>query len=140
VLVRTETEVLDSLAGVLGSSQQNNIASSRVSQSQLVQSQSLTTSLLDPGTGSSGESECGNVQFGDCEETVVICNGSDNSNCLVLVSLLGGLGLCLGDNARNRDGRTVDARLKKALKNDLVEVGVGATCALETVSFCSPLG
>lgn len=71
------------------------------------------------------------MQLGDCEETVVICNGSDNSNCLVLVGLLGGLGLCLGDNARNRDGRTVDARLKKALENDFVEVGVGATYALE---------
>lgn len=56
MLVGSETEVLDSLAGVLGSSQQNNIASSGVSQSQLVQSQSLTTGLLDPGTGSGGES------------------------------------------------------------------------------------
>lgn len=74
------------------------------------------------------------MQFGDFEEAVVICNGSDNCNGLVLVGFLGGLGLGLRDDAGDRDGRAIDARLKKALENDFVEVGVSATYSIGKVS------
>lgn len=74
------------------------------------------------------------MQFGDCEEAIVICDGSDNCNGLVLIGLLGGLVLGLGDDAGDGDWRTVDARLEKALKNDFVEVGVSATWYIREVS------
>ena len=120
--------MLDGLTSVLGTSQQDDIAASRVSQSQLVQSQSLTTGLLDPGTGSGGESESSDVQFGDSQESVVVGDGADDRNCLAFVCLLCALGLCLGDKSRDRHWWSVDARLEQSLEDNFVEVGVGAPC------------
>lgn len=76
------------------------------------------------------------MQFGDCEETVVVSNSANDSDCLALIGLLGGLSLGLADNTRDGDWRSVDAGLKQALENDFVEVGVSATCAWAKLLVC----
>ena len=126
MLVGSHAEVLDSLTGVLGSSQQNNIASSWVLHGELVEGHALTASLLDPGTGSGCESQRGNVEFGDGQEAVVICDGSNDGDRLVLVGLLCALGADFADDAGDGHGRAVDAGHEKTLEHDLVEVGVGS--------------
>lgn len=128
MLVGTESEMLDGLTGVLGTSDQDDIAAGRVSQSQLVQSQSLTTGLLDPGTSSGGESESSDVQLGDGQESVVVGDGTDDRNRLAFVCLLRTLALCLGHEAGDGDWGSVDARLEQSLEDNFVEVGVGAPC------------
>lgn len=64
VLVWSHTEVLDGLTSVLGSSQQNNIATSWGTESELIESETLTTSLLNSCSGSSGESESDDGKLG----------------------------------------------------------------------------
>lgn len=61
VLVGSKTKVLDSLSGVLGSSEKEGVASGRSSQRQLIQSQSLSTSSENACTSGCGESEGGNA-------------------------------------------------------------------------------
>jgi len=84
VLVRTETEMLDCLSGVLWSTEEKSVASSWGTLSQLIQSQSLTTSCKDASTGGSGEAESSNAELWDGQETVVIGDGTDNDNSLVV--------------------------------------------------------
>ena len=123
MLVGTEAEVLDSLSGVLGATEEQGVASGRGTESKLVQGQDLTTSGHDAGTGSSGEAESSNAELGDGQETVVISDGANNHNGLV-VGLLGSV----GDNSRDGDGRPVDAGHKEAAENDLVEGRLGSAC------------
>ena len=59
VAVGAESEVLDSLSSVLGSTEKKGIRSGRGTQGQLIQSQSLTTGLLDSGSGSSRKTKSG---------------------------------------------------------------------------------
>lgn len=88
--------MLDGLTGVLGTSQQNHICTSGMSESQLVQSQGLSAGFLDPGAGGGGESEGSHMEFGDSEEAVVIGDGANNGDGLSFVCFLSALGLCLG--------------------------------------------
>lgn len=76
------------------------------------------------------------MQFGNCEEAVVVGNCANDSNCLVLVGLLRRLGLCLANDAGDGDWGTVDAGLEKALENDFVEVGVSSACAWAKLLVC----
>lgn len=144
--VGSESEMLDGLAGVLGAAQQDDVASGRVLDGELVQSQALTAGLLDPGTSSGRESQGGNVEFRDGQQAVVIGDGADNGDRLVLVRLLSALGGDFAGNARERHWGSVDARHKQSLENDLVEVGVGAAFQSPIVSvpaflfFLFPLG
>jgi len=120
MLVGSEAEVLNSLSGVLGSSEKECVASSRSSKGQLIQSQSLTSGSNNAGTGSGSESESGYTELGDGQETVVIGNGANDDNGLV-VGLLGGV----RDDSRDGNGRSVDARHKKTAQDDLIEGRVG---------------
>lgn len=117
----TEAEVLECLSGVLGASEKQGVASSGGSESELIEGQGLSTSSHDAGTGGSGEAESSNAELGDRQETVVISDGTDNNDGLV-VGLLGSV----GDDSRDRDGRSVDAGHKEAAQDDLVEGGVGS--------------
>ena len=120
VLVGTEAKVLDGLTGVLGSSEEQGVASGRGSESQLVQGQDLSSSSLDAGPSSSSEAEGRNTELGNGQEAVVISDSPDDHNGLV-VGLLG----CVGDNARNGDRWSVDTGHKKAAEDDLVEGRLG---------------
>jgi len=121
VAVRTEAEVLNSLTCVLGSTQEESIGASRSTQGELVQSQSLTTSLLNSGSGGSGKAESSDRQLGDVEEAVVVSNGSNDHNSLSLLSVGN-----VGDNARDGHWRAVDSGHEQSAKNNFVEVGLGA--------------
>lgn len=59
VLVWAETEVLDSLSGVLWTPEEEGVGTSWGSQGELVESKSLTAGSNDTGTSSSSESESG---------------------------------------------------------------------------------
>lgn len=122
----SETEMLDSLSGVLWSSKENGVASGWSSESQLIQSQDLTTGGKNAGTGGSSEAESSNADLWDGEETVVIGDSSNDNNgsLLFLVGLSG--------NSGDRDGGSVDTGHKKSAEDDLVEGGLGS--ALKKVS------
>ena len=79
--------MLDSLPSVLRSSQQQSIRPSWRSHCKLVDGQTLASNLLDPRAGGSGEAQSGNVHLWDCEEAVVVCDGADDDDGLVLVLL-----------------------------------------------------
>ena len=116
MLVGSEAKVLDSLSSILGSSEEEGVASGRGSQSQLIQSQSLSTCREDACASSCSESEGGNTELGNSQETVVIGNCANNDNGL-LVGLLRGI----RNNSRDRDRRSVDAGHEKPAENDFVE-------------------
>jgi hypothetical protein len=117
--VGAHAEVLDGLTGVLGATEQQGVAASGGTQSELVEGQGLTTSGDNAGTGGGGEAQSSDAQLGDLEETVVVGDGTNNDNGLAL----GTLGLA--DNAGDRDGGAVDARHEQAAQDDLVERRVG---------------
>lgn len=120
--VGTESKVLHSLASILGSTEKKSVGSGGRPKSQLIQGQCLTTGLLDPGSGSSGESKSSDGQLGNSQEAVVIGDRSDNDDSLSLVRLGD-----VRDDTRERDRRAVDPRHKKTTQHDFVEVGVRAT-------------
>lgn len=132
MLVGTEAEVLESLSGVLGATQEQGVASGRSTESKLVQGQDLTTGSQDTGAGGSGEAESSNAELGDGQETVVVSDGTDDHNGLV-VRLLGSV----GNNSRDGNGRSVDAGHKEAAQDDLVEGRVGT--AYEKISSAPAL-
>lgn len=119
--VGAEAKVLNSLAGVLGATKEKRVGSSRRTESQLVQSHGLTSSLLNPGSGSSGEAQSSNGQLRDVKKAVVIRDTTDDNDSLVLV----GFGHVRRD-ARERNRRAVDSRHKKSAQHDLVEVRIRA--------------
>ena len=106
----TKAEVLDSLTGVLGATEEDDVGASWGTESELVEGDALTTGLLDAGTSGCGELESADAQLWDLEQTVVIGDGADDSTDLVsmglLVVLVGGDGNDLGE----RDRWGVDAR------------------------------
>lgn len=114
--------MLDGLTGVLGTTEQDGVGASGGTKSQLIEGEDLTTGLLDASASGSGETESGNRHLGDGEEAVVISDGANDNDGLLLVGLV-----ALGESheARKRDGRSVDARHEETAQDDLVEVGVG---------------
>jgi hypothetical protein len=117
----TESEMLHSLSGVLGTPQQNGIGASRGSQSELVQRQCLAARLFDSRSSGSREAERSNRKFGNLEQAVIIRDCSNNDNGLSLGSFLG----AVGNESGERYGRTVDSGHEKSAENDLVEIRIG---------------
>jgi hypothetical protein len=91
VLVRSETKVLNGFSGVLWSSQQQSIASSRRSQSQLVKGQDFPASSKNPCSRGCGEAESGNAELWHSQEAIIIRNSANDDNSFV-VRLLGRVG------------------------------------------------
>jgi hypothetical protein len=116
VFVRSKPKVLDSFSGVLGPPEEECITSSRSSQGQLIQSQSLSTCGEDTSTSGCSKSEGSNAELGNNEEAVVIGDCANNDNGLV-VRLLGGV----RDNSGDGNRRPVDAGHEKPAKNNLIE-------------------
>ena len=121
VLVGTEAEMLDSLAGVLGATEEEGVGTGGLLESELIESDGLAASGDDAGTGGGGEAQSGDGHLGDDQETVVIGDGTNNNDGLLLVAVLEVLG-----NAGQRDRRAVDAAHEQAAKHDLVEGRVSA--------------
>lgn len=125
--VGTEAKVLDGLTGVLGSTEEDDVRSSRGTECELVESDALTAGLLNTGTGRCGESESSDAQLGNLEETVVVGDGGHDSTDLALISL-GGVGVGGGSNdLREGNGRAVDAAHSQTANHGLVEFAVGTT-------------
>jgi hypothetical protein len=132
VLVGAHAEVLESLTGVLGSTEQEGVASSGSTQSQLIQSQALTASGNDASTSGGGESHGSDCDLGDLEQTVVISDGTDNDNNLILLVIADDLALDAGEG----NGRSVDAGHKQATQNDLCRNDESMTVVDCAVSGC----
>ena len=124
--VGTEAEVLDSLTGVLGATEDQGVASGGSTESKLVQSDGLTASSDNAGTGGGGESQSSDGHLGALEQTVVIGDGTDNDDGSLLTLLVD-----VGDNSGQGDGRSVDLGRKQTSENNLVERGIGSACKIE---------
>ena len=122
--------MLKCLTRVLGPSEQQRVRPGRCLQRQLVQSQALSSGLLDPGACGRSETERGDRQLRDGEETVVIRDRAHDDDRLSAVRLLRVRVRRQIGETRERDGRAVDARHEEAAQDDLVEVGVGTACGI----------
>lgn len=130
VSVGTKAKMLHGLAGILGSTQEKSVRSSWRPKSELIQSQCLTPSFLNPGSSSGGKAKRSHGHLGHRQKAVVISNRPDDDHSLALVRL--------GDvrnDTRNRDGRAIDSRHKEPTQNDLVEVGIRAACGMSLISL-----
>lgn len=121
VLVGTEAEVLDGLTGVLGATEEEGVGTGGLLQSQLVEGDGLAAGSGDAGTGGGGEAQSGDGGLGDGQETVVVGDGADNNDGLLLVAVLE-----VGRNAGQRDGGAVDAGHEQAAEDHLVEGRISA--------------
>lgn len=120
-----EAEVLDSLAGVLGTTEEKGVGTGGGTESELVEGQALAASLLNASAGGSGEAESGDRELRNSKEAVVVGDSANDNDGLALVGLAGLLACSHGGDARDGHGRAVDAGHKKAAEDDLVEVGIG---------------
>lgn len=114
--------MLNRLPRILWPTEQQGVGTGRSPHGQLVQSQNLTTGLLDPGPGGVCDPESSDGELGDCEEAVVVGDGPDDDDGLVLVLVSGAFVLCDGYDAGNGDGGSVDAGHEETAEDDLVEV------------------
>jgi len=124
--VGTEAEVLDRLTGVLGSTEEDGVGTGGETGGNLVDGESLTTSLLDAGAGRGGEAHGSDGELGELEETVVIGDGANNDNGLALVVLRVGLVGGGSDDLGEGDRGAVDLGHHKTAEDNLVEGRIGA--------------
>lgn len=120
VLVWTEAEVLEGLTG-LWSTEEEGVASGWGAESELIQGEDLTTGSQDTGASGGGEAKGSDGELWDSQETVVVGDGTNDDNGLV-VGLLGDVGCDSGEGHR----WPVDAGHKQAAEDDLVEGRLGA--------------
>ena len=118
------TKELVGLAGSALTTDQEGILALGGTQSQLIESEHLTTSLHDASTSSLGDLEGGQGHLGNNLETLIVSDGSNNNHngsglAGVVSSLLG--------NSREGNGGTVGLAEAETLEDDLVEGGVSAT-------------
>lgn len=128
VLVGTHAEVADGLAGVLGATEQQGVGTSGLLEGQLVEGLDGAAGSEDASTGGGGETQSGDVHLGDLEQTDIIGDGADNDDGLLLVAVLE-----VGLDAREGDGRAVDAGHKETAQDNLVEGSVGTACEMRRV-------
>lgn len=121
VLVRTEAEVSDSLSSVSWASDKDGVLTLRGSQSQLVQGDSLTTSLENLGLGAASESQSSDGGLWNLQQSDVVGDGTNNNNSLLGSTLLSDNGGDLGKRHR----WSVDLGQEQRLQHNLVEWGVG---------------
>jgi len=125
--MRAKAKVLDRLAGILGTTQEQGIGAGRGLHSQLIEGQALAAGLLDAGARRGGEAESGDVELGHGEQAVVVGDGADHDDGLVAVAArVLGAGAADVDDARDGDGGPVDLRHEEPAEDYFVEVGVGA--------------
>lgn len=120
VSVGTEAEVLHGLAGVLGTTEKQSVGTGGGAEGKLIQSQGLTTGLLNASASGSGETEGGNRKLGNVQQAVVIGDGTDHDNGLALLSLAN-----VGNSAGQGNRGAVDSGHEQATEDSLVEVGLG---------------
>lgn len=125
----TEAEVLDGLTVVLGATQEQGVGTGGLLERQLVEGQGAAAGGQDARAGGGGEPQGSDLDLGDLEQAVVVGDGADNNDRLLVVAVLQ-----VGLDAGQGDGRAVDARGKEAAQDNLVEGRVGTTCCWRVVS------
>jgi hypothetical protein len=75
--VGTHAEMLDSLTGVLGSTEEEGVGSSGETGSDLIDGEALAAGLLNASAGRGGEAHSRDGELGKLEKTVVVSDGSD---------------------------------------------------------------
>jgi hypothetical protein len=131
VLAVDSTEVTEDLAGTAGSLEQDGLAASGALESELVESQDLSSRLLDAGTSSLSDVEGGNVDLGDGQDALIIGHSSDDDEDGV-----SSLTLNVSSDLLDRHGGTVVAGHDQAAEDNLVEVSLG-TASQELVQLHS---
>jgi hypothetical protein len=129
VAVGTEAEVLDGLAAVLGATEDQGVAASGGTESELIEGDGLTTGSDDASTGGGSEAESGDGGLREGQESVVVGDGANNDDDALLLLLAD-----VADDAGQRHGRTVDLGHEQALEHDLVEGRLG-TAGQEAVKL-----
>lgn len=109
-------EVSLSSAGLGGSSEENGVGALGRSQSELVQSDALTSSLDDARSSSLGELQGADSHLGDLEQAGVVRNSSDDNGGLA------GVGLHVLDQLGQRQRGLVSSRGDQSLHDGLVEL------------------
>lgn len=118
------TKVLNSLAGVALSAEEQSVSTSGSVDGKLVKSEGLPTSLDDAGAGSLSEAEGSDRHLGKNGHALIVSDGSDdNSNERLLAGTFVHI---LGDSRERHDG-SVSAGHAETLQDDLVEGRVSAT-------------
>jgi len=128
VLARTGTDVTEDLSRVLGTAKEDRLLAERSTECEGIESQGLTAGLKDPCLGGLSEAKSRDRELGYLEEANVIRNGANDDDGLAFAVL------SVADDARERDGRAVNARHEETLENHLVEVGV-CTASKETIEL-----
>jgi hypothetical protein len=117
--------VPDGLTGVPLAAEEEGVGTGRLAEGKLVEGEALSAGLFDAGARGAGEAERGDRELGEGLEASVVGDGADGDD-----GVLVGVGLVrladLAGDARDRQGRAVDARLVQATEDDLVEARVGA--------------
>ena len=101
--------------------QQHRVGTSRSTQSELVQSDALTSSLQNASTSGLGEAESTDLQSRHFSDADIVGNGANDHSDLILPSLH------VLDESAQTHGRAVDAAHVKTLQDHLGEFSVGAT-------------
>lgn len=96
--------MLDSLTGVLGAAEEDDVGAGRGAKSELIEGQALAASFLDPCACGRGEAQSADAQLRHLIEAVVIRDGTNDSADLALVRLGGMLVRRHGDDLGQRDG------------------------------------
>lgn len=125
--MRAHAKVLNGLAGVLGATEQEGVGAGGLLKRQLVEGLDGAAGRGDAGAGGGGDAQGGHVDLGHGQEAVVVGDGADNNDRLVLVAVLE-----VGRDARQRDGRAVDAAHEQAAQDHLVEGRIGAACRIDS--------
>jgi len=120
--------VLDSLAGILGSTEKNSVGSGGSFEGKLVEGHNFASSLKNASTSGAGESQSADPELGNLEETDVVGHGSNQDSDLVFLSPHEA-----GEAADRKRGAVSPAH-EKALQNNSVEVG-GGSSGEEAVKF-----
>lgn len=126
----SDAKVLNGLTSILLAAEEHAAGAGGAALGELVESQALTASLDDAGTGSLGEAQGSDLHGGDLEEALVIGDGADDDGNGVL---LGGNGKVLGHGAQGH-GRAVNLAHTETLEDDLVEAGA-STAGQEAVEL-----
>jgi hypothetical protein len=116
------TEVLLGLSIAVGSEEMNLLAFGSL-HNELVEGEALAASGGDASTGSLSESESGNSQLGDSEDSLIIGDGGNDNGGLTLIRLL----LVMLDKLGKRKRRSVHSGGNKSSEDGLVEARTGSS-------------
>ena len=99
--------------------QNYRVLSKRSSESKLIESQALSTSLLNPSPSSLGEPECSDLESWDLSDANIVGDSPDEHSNLVLMALH------IPTQSGQRERSLVDLAHAKPVTNHLAEMALG---------------